>query len=150
MNHEEEFLSEIIKSGLTSSPKEIVADGKIHRFSSNGESNDKAGWYVFYKSPIFAGAFGCWRKGIHGKWSSVNKKDMTPQQEVEFNKIFDEAKKQRGLEEEKDRADARSRGKEILEQSTEATNDHPVPVNQRGKESWPNAIERQTGGTIIR
>ena len=55
-NHEEEFLSEIIKSGLTSSPKEIVADGKIHRFSSNGESNDKAGWYVFYKSPIFAGA----------------------------------------------------------------------------------------------
>ena len=102
MNHEEEFLSEIIKSGLTSSPKEIVADGKIHRFSSNGESNDKAGWYVFYKSPIFAGAFGCWRKGIQEKWSSVNKNDMTPQQEVEFNNIFDEAKKQREQEEEKE------------------------------------------------
>ena len=120
----EGFRQAMHKAGLRPQ-SDIVTDGKFHRFSSNGESNDKAGWYVFYQSPIFAGSFGCWRKGIQEKWSSVNKKDMTPQQEIELKNIFDDAKKQRELEEERNKAVARSRAEEIWDQSTEATVDHP-------------------------
>jgi len=58
---------------------------------------------------------------------------MTPQQAVEFNNIFDEAKKQREQEEEKDRADARSRAKEIWDQSSEATDDHPYLLTKEVK-----------------
>ena len=57
----ERFRSEILKAGL-SLPNEIIDDGKIHRFSSNGKPTDNAGWYVLFTDGIAAGAFGCWRR----------------------------------------------------------------------------------------
>ena len=68
----EGFRSEILKAGLTS-PNEIIDDGRIHRFSSNGKTSDNAGWYVLFTDGIAAGAFGCWREGVNIKWCSVMK-----------------------------------------------------------------------------
>ncbi len=81
----EVFRSEILKAGLTS-PNEIIDDGRIHRFSSNGKTTDNAGWYVLFTDGIAAGAYGCWREGVNIKWCSVNESNLTLPEKHEFNK----------------------------------------------------------------
>ena len=81
----EGFRSEISKAGL-SLPNEIIYDGRIHRFSSNGKPTDNAGWYVLFTDGIAAGAFGCWREDIKIKWCSVDKAILTQSERYEFNK----------------------------------------------------------------
>ena len=87
------FRSEILKAGL-SLPNEIIDDGRIHRFSSNGKTTDNAGWYVLFTDGIAAGAFGCWREGVNIKWCSVNESNLTQPEKHEFNKKITEVKKQ--------------------------------------------------------
>ena len=70
------FRSEILKAGL-SLPNEIIDDGRIHRFSSNGKTTDNAGLYVLFTDGIAAGAFGCWREGVNIKWCSVDEAKLT-------------------------------------------------------------------------
>lgn len=41
------FRQAIEQAGLTP-PVPIIADGKLHRFASNGDRADDAGWYVLY------------------------------------------------------------------------------------------------------
>ena len=81
----EGFRSEISKAGL-SSPNEIIDDGRIHRFSSNGNPTDNAGWYVLFTDVIAAGVFGCWRKDVKINWCSVDKATLTQSERYEFNK----------------------------------------------------------------
>lgn len=52
-------------------PDTIVADGKLHRFSTNGKRGDTAGWYYLDLSHRAHGAFGCWRSGQRGQWSQT-------------------------------------------------------------------------------
>ncbi|SVB80956.1 uncharacterized protein METZ01_LOCUS233810, partial [marine metagenome] len=72
----EGFRSEISKAGL-SLPNEIIDDGRIHRFSSNGKTTDNAGWYVLFTDGIPAGTFGCWREDVKINWCSVDKATLT-------------------------------------------------------------------------
>ena len=58
MNHLEAFRDAIAAAGLTP-PDEIIGDGKLHRFSSNGRPRDESGWYKFFDDDRPAGAFGC-------------------------------------------------------------------------------------------
>lgn len=54
-------------------PIEIIPDGQIHRFSTNGVSTDTAGWYVISEIAdinLQLGYFGDWRTGTRGEWSS--------------------------------------------------------------------------------
>ncbi len=46
----------------------IIADGHIHRFSTNGDLRDTAGWYVLELGNPSKGAFGCYRSGVNEKW----------------------------------------------------------------------------------
>lgn len=43
----EAFRSAIAATGITP-PADVIPDGKIHRFASNGERGDDAGWYVLH------------------------------------------------------------------------------------------------------
>ncbi len=70
------FYEAIRRSGL-SVPSEIVADGKIHRFSTNGKRSDLSGWYVVHTDGIAAGAFGCWRQGFTHNWCAKSDHTMT-------------------------------------------------------------------------
>ena len=79
----EVFRSEILKAGL-SLPNEIIDDGRIHRFSSNGKTTDNAGWYVLFTDGIAAGAFGSWREGVNIKWCSVDDAKLNQSQKREF------------------------------------------------------------------
>ena len=64
------FRAAIAAAGLTP-PVEIIADGKIHRFSTNGKRGDDSGWYMLHTDGIAAGAFGCWRTGLHSNWCAI-------------------------------------------------------------------------------
>lgn len=43
-------------------PDTIHDDGKLHRFSSNGQRGDDSGWYVLHSDGVPAGVFGDWRQ----------------------------------------------------------------------------------------
>jgi len=60
MSNVEQFREAIRAAGLEP-PEVIEADGKLHRFSSNGRRGDSAGWYVLHCDGIPAGSFGDWR-----------------------------------------------------------------------------------------
>ncbi len=126
----EVFRSEILKAGL-SLPNEIIDDGRIHRFSSNGKPTDNAGWYVLFTDGIAAGAFGCWREDVKINWCSVDKATLTQSEMHEFNKKMAEAKKLREHEEEINRTKARSKASKIWEQSAEAPTDHPYLLSKK-------------------
>ena len=70
------FKSAIAAAGLTP-PDNIIADGAIHRFSSNGKPRDDSGWYMLHLDGIAAGAFGCWRAGFTQNWCAKSENTMT-------------------------------------------------------------------------
>lgn len=72
----EQFRIAILAAGLTP-PDEIVADGRLHRFSTNGKLKDDSGWYMLHLDGIPAGAFGCWRSGLKSNWCAKADNDMT-------------------------------------------------------------------------
>ncbi len=141
----EGFRSEILKAGL-SSPNEIIDDGRIHRFSSNGKPTDNAGWYVLFTDGIAAGAFGCWREDVKINWCSVDKATLTQSERYEFNKKMAEAKKLREHEEEINRTKARSKASKIWEQSTEAPTNHPYLIR---KKVQPHALKLSRGKLVV-
>jgi putative DNA primase/helicase len=145
----EGFRSEILKAGLTS-PNEIIDDGRIHRFSSNGKTKDNAGWYVLFTDGIAAGAFGCWRENVKIKWCSVDEAELTQPEKHEFYKKIAEVKKQREHEEEinrtKARSKARSKASKIWEQSAEAPTDHSYLLS---KKVQPHGLKLSRGKLVV-
>ncbi|MDL1965664.1 MAG: AAA family ATPase [Candidatus Desulfofervidus auxilii] len=73
MDIQDQIKQAIIEAGLPA-PSEIIIDGEIHRFSTNGKPSDKAGYYCFWKhnSGLIAGFFGDWRTGIYATWNNKN------------------------------------------------------------------------------
>jgi putative DNA primase/helicase len=61
------FSDAISAAGLTA-PDVIKADGKLHRFASNGKRGDDAGWYVAHLDSCPVGFFGDWRSGQSVTW----------------------------------------------------------------------------------
>ena len=141
----EGFRSEISKAGL-SLPNELIADERIHRFSSNGKPTDNAGWYVLFTDGIAAGAFGCWREDFKINWCSVDKATLTQSERYKFNKKMTEAKKLREHEEEINRTKARSKASKIWEQSTEAPTDHLYLLS---KKVQPHGIKFSRGKLVV-
>jgi len=65
-------------AGITA-PLSFKIDGDIQRFSSNGQPNDKAGWYCLNDmGQITIGHFGDWRSGLQQFWSSEDQATLTP------------------------------------------------------------------------
>lgn len=63
-------------TGMTP-PTEIIADGILRKFSSNGKLGDTAGWYVAYADGIYTCRFGCWRLGISQTWRADIGRELT-------------------------------------------------------------------------
>ena len=82
-NPEQAFQGAISGAGLTP-PDTIIADGKIHRFSTNGKGGDDAGWYILHLDNIPAGSFGNWREGRSETWCSIERSAQTPEQQRQY------------------------------------------------------------------
>lgn len=123
MNHLESFRDAITAAGLTS-PDEIIGDGKLHRFSSNGRPRDESGWYKFFDDDRPAGAFGCWRSDISSTWKSSNPQEFTPAEREAYKQRMRDAEAVRATELIAATAHAAQAAADLWSQSSPA-DDHP-------------------------
>ena len=97
---EVQFIDAIIESGLHA-PRDIVMDGKIHRFASDDDKHKKPGWYIAYESPIPVLVFGCWKAAFTSQRRADTGVKYTPAQEMKLLSQIAEAKKLRDTEQER-------------------------------------------------
>ena len=60
----EEAFRRAIEAAGSRPPDQIIADGKIHRYPTNGSASKKSGWYILFADDFPAGKFGDWRTGL--------------------------------------------------------------------------------------
>lgn len=125
----EQFKNAISMAGITP-PEDIFDDGKLHRFSSNGNPNDNAGWYVYHSESIAAGAFGCWRTDIHETWKVNLGREYTPSEQGALSAKIAESKKLRDQEQARLHQEAKEKSKRQWVESTEVK-EHPYLTNKK-------------------
>ena len=118
------FRQEIEKAGLTP-PVPIIADGKLHRFASNGDRADDAGWYVLYGDGLPAGSFGDWRSGLKQNWCVKSDRQMSATEREEHRTRLERARQQREADERLRHVDAAQRAQAIWNEAAPATGQHP-------------------------
>ncbi|MDP2601782.1 MAG: DUF3631 domain-containing protein [Deltaproteobacteria bacterium] len=129
MSNLEQFRDAIRSAGLEP-PDVIEADGKLHRFPSNGKRGDDAGWYVLHADGIPAGAFGDWRTGVSETWRADVGRTLTPQEEAAHRAKVEAMRRQREAEENRRRAKAEEKAAAIWEASQPGAEDHPYLVRK--------------------
>lgn len=122
--------SEAIKAAGLTPPDSIQADGKLHRFSSNGKRGDDAGWYVFYGDGVPAGSFGDWRTGFAQTWRADNGRKLTDAEIKANRERMETMRKQREAEEIRGHDDAANKAAEILQAAQPAPADSPYLVKK--------------------
>ncbi len=127
MRAAEAFRQAIEQAGLTV-PEAIVADGKLHRFASNGDRDDDAGWYLFFPDGVPAGAFGCWRSGLKQTWCGKSDRQMCDQERADYRRRLEAARQQREAEEQRRHAEAATRAQMIWDAAHPAGDAHPYLV----------------------
>jgi putative DNA primase/helicase len=105
-------------------PVEIITDGGLHRFSSNGRRGDDAGWYVYYPGSMPCGAFGCWRQGISQKWCARGRNELSATERVELRLRIQAAKRQRDEANLLVQQECLQRANQILDRSRPADPEH--------------------------
>jgi putative DNA primase/helicase len=130
--HIEQFRAAIHNAGMTP-PEVIEADGRLHRFASNGKRSDDAGWYVLHDDGIPAGAFGDWRSGTSETWRADIGRRLSPQEEAAHRWRIEAMRREREAEEAKRKADARERAAAMWQSALPAADDHPYLVGKRVK-----------------
>lgn len=119
-----QFSAAMSAAGLTV-PRNIIADGRLHRFAPNGKGSDDAGWYVLHSDSIPAGAFGDWRSGLEKKWCADVGRRLTDKESAAIKALQDNARKLRQAESAGRMDGARNRAIQIWENAKPATADHP-------------------------
>jgi len=106
-------------------PDEIIADGRLHRFSTNGERGDDAGWYVLHADGIPAGAFGDWRSGIAETWRADLGRRLTPEEEAEARRRIEKARAEAEAERRRRAERAAALAAAIWKAASPASPEHP-------------------------
>jgi putative DNA primase/helicase len=121
-------LRDAMQSAGMTPPKEIVLDGKMHRFASGTKGkpgHDKSGWYVAYSDGIPAGRFGCWRAGIEVTWRADVGRQISPAEEMAHARRLAEAKATRDAELKRQREIVADTAEKIWSDGMGASPDHP-------------------------
>lgn len=113
-----EFRAAIAAAGLPP-PDNIIADGTIQKFSTNGRPTDKSGWYRLYGDDRPAGLFGCWRADFTQKWSYSKSKPLTAEEKAAWRKRMEELEAERKQQEIKARQYAATEAKRLWESARE-------------------------------
>lgn len=124
---EEQFRQAIERAGIVA-PANIIADGKLHRFSTNGNGDD-AGRYVLHdddKNP--AGWFMDYRSGIEGKWRAQADRQKTAKERTDLHQQIEADRREREAEERQRHADAAALAQRLWDASAAAPADHPYLV----------------------
>jgi putative DNA primase/helicase len=106
-------------------PDEILADGVLHRFSTNGKARDSAGWYVLHDhATASAGIFGDFRTGLTQTWHSNEFKSMSQADRDTLQKKIDDGKKAREAEKKAEQEKAAERAL-IMWEAASPCESHP-------------------------
>lgn len=139
------FRDAIAEAGLPA-PDDIIADGRIHRFSTDPKrKSDTAGWYVLHLDAVPAGAFGDWRTGTWIKWAQ-RRKNMTNEERRALKERIQEIERLRMMELRQQLAAAKTRASALWENATLATEDHPY---LRAKGIKPHGARVDRDGTLL-
>jgi phage/plasmid primase-like uncharacterized protein/phage/plasmid-associated DNA primase len=106
-------------------PANLIADGCLHRFSTNGRNNDSAGWYIVHVDQIPVGVFGDWRSGVSGKWAGNGRQKLSPEERREQAKRIRAAKRNAEKERKRQHAEAAAEASRIWEAAEPAADSHP-------------------------
>lgn len=108
---------------------DITADGKLHRVHVEGDkTGTRNGWYVLHSGDFPAGAFGCNRRGISGKWRSQQKHQHLNRYDREQ---IDEQLRARVEAREQYHSAAAARAWQILQRATRDASEHPYCARKR-------------------
>src|SRR5262245_8129977 len=129
MNAAEQFRAAIRKAGINP-PDAIIADGKLHRFPTNGTKNDDSGWYSLHSDGVPAGVFGCWRSDISRTWRAAIGRKLTPAEETAHRERIAQANQAREAEEKRRRAVAAEKASRLWDAAV-AVNGHAY-VKRKG------------------
>lgn len=140
----DQFIKAIEACGIIP-PETIEADGKLHRFASNGKRGDDSGWYVLHDGEHPAGAFGCWRSDITETWKADIGREYTAEEKVAFKKRMEQSRAQAEAERKAEQESARNRAAALWQATGEASAEHPY---LRTKGVLPYGI-RQMGEKLI-
>jgi putative DNA primase/helicase len=125
---EDQLRDAIIAAGLNP-PREILLDGKVHRFASGTKGTpghtDKPGWYIAFGDGIPAGRFGCWRSGLESTWRADIGRKLTQPEEMAHARRLSEAKILRDAETARKQEVAASTIEKIWVDCLAASPDHP-------------------------
>ena len=120
-----EQFREAIRSAGLEPPDTIQADGKLHRFPSNGKRGDDAGWYVLHGDGMPAGSFGDWRTGVSETWRADIDRTLTPSEEAAHRAKVETMRREREAEETRRKAEAATKAAAIWQAAQPAPVDHP-------------------------
>lgn len=123
MNAVTQFKDAMLKSGITP-PNEVVDDGLIHRFSNNGKSDNKNGWYVFYSDAIAAGSFGDWKTGITQSWCADIGRKLSKDEQAACKSRIELIRLQREADDIQSKGEAKQRANDIWNKANEVTTHH--------------------------
>lgn len=119
----ERFRTSIQAAGLNP-PDDIVADGKLHRFTSNGKRGDNSGWYVLHLDGLPAGRFGDWRSGVDQGWRADIGRTLTPAEEAQHRVKLESMRREREAEEARGNEAAAKQAETIASEDKDATEEH--------------------------
>ncbi len=139
------FSDAIATAGITP-PERIIADGKRHRFSTNGKASDKAGHYKLHLDGIPAGHFGCWRAGIDQTWRADIGRKLTDEEAAAHRRRAAEMQRQRKAEEARGHTAAAKEAAGLLKSSQPATTDH-LYLKRKGVKAYGTGVN--TKGELL-
>ena len=102
----QDFQASMLVYGITP-PKQIVADGQLHRFQLPGDKpGSKDGWYILFTNTITYRVFGDWKEDKPHKWCSKKCEYMSFQERKVFNQQIAVEKLHRTIIREKQQEEA--------------------------------------------
>ena len=141
---EQHFQQAIAAAGLTP-PDDVIGDGKIHRFSTNGKPRDESGWYALHLDGVAAGSFGDWRTGLSQDWCSKSPDTMTTAEQQAHRDRIKAMRAMRDAEQAQRHQQASEAAASRWNKATPAT-EHPYLTTKGIK---PNGIRTEGGNLLV-
>ena len=141
----QQFTRAMVEAGLTP-PLHVKADGQLHRFASNGQRGDDAGYYVLHLDGLPAGLFGCWRLGLNQSWRAEPERALTPEQDQAYRARVQAMARQRAAEKVRRHAEARARAQALWSAARPASPRHRYLV---AKGIRPHGVRTDHGQLVL-
>jgi phage/plasmid primase-like uncharacterized protein len=125
---------------------QIIADGKMHSFSTNDEESDDAGRYILHLDGIPTGWFCDHRKGIDQKWHLNLGRALTDQEQAAQQAKIAKIRQKRDMDDMQRKEVAKAKSISIWKAAKLAQADHPYLVR---KQVAPTATLREMAAVDI-